>query len=76
MERLSAGERVLVGEGYVMELERRGYVSAGPWIPECVLTNPEVVSNLHREFVHAGSDVVVACTVSANMIDGDDCYFC
>ena len=38
MDRLSAGERVLVGEGYVMELERRGYVSAGPWIPECVLT--------------------------------------
>ncbi len=43
-------------EGYVFELERRGYLQAGPFVPvPCVLEHPEVVKQLHRDFVHAGS---------------------
>lgn len=44
-------------------MERRGYLQAGAFIPEVVLEHPEVVKALHEEFVHAGSDVVVAFTV-------------
>jgi len=53
---------VLVAEGYVFELERRGYLKAGPFVPEVVLENPSAVKELHEEFLRAGSDVVVACT--------------
>ena len=53
---------VLVAEGYLFELERRGYLKAGPFVPEVVLEQPEAVKQLHEEFVRAGSDVVVACT--------------
>ena len=53
-----------MAEGYLLELERRGYLQAGAFIPEVVLEHPEVVKALHDEFVHAGSDVVVAFTVS------------
>jgi betaine-homocysteine S-methyltransferase len=53
---------LLVAEGYIFELERRGYIKAGPFVPEVVLEHPEAVSQLHEEFVRAGSDVVVACT--------------
>lgn len=53
---------VLVAEGYVFELERRGYLKAGPFVPEVVLENPAAVKELHEEFLRAGSDVVVACT--------------
>jgi betaine-homocysteine S-methyltransferase len=53
---------VLVAEGYVFELERRGYLKAGPFVPEVVLENPAAVAELHEEFLRAGSDVVVACT--------------
>jgi betaine-homocysteine S-methyltransferase len=53
---------VLVAEGYVFELERRGYLKAGPFVPEVVLENPGAVKELHEEFLRAGSDVVVACT--------------
>jgi betaine-homocysteine S-methyltransferase len=53
---------VLVAEGYVFELERRGYLKAGPFVPEVVLENPEAVKVLHEEFLRAGTDVVVACT--------------
>jgi len=53
---------VLVAEGYVFELERRGYLKAGPFVPEVVLENPAAVKELHEEFLRAGSDVVIACT--------------
>ena len=64
-ERLDAGT-VLVAEGYIFELERRGFLKAGPFVPEAVLTYPEAVQGLHREFVRAGTDVVVACTYYAH----------
>ena len=53
---------VICAEGYLFELERRGYLQAGAYVPEVVLEHPELVEQLHREFVHAGSDVVEAFT--------------
>jgi len=50
----------------VFELERRGYVKAGPYVPEVVLDEPEAVRQLHREFLRAGSDVMVALTYYAH----------
>ena len=43
-------------------MERRGYLQAGAYVPEVVLEHPEVVTQLHREFIRAGSDVVQAFT--------------
>ncbi len=65
MERLSAGP-VLGAEGYVFELERRGYIKAGPYVPEVVLDFPDAVRELHREFLRAGSEVMVALTYYAH----------
>jgi betaine-homocysteine S-methyltransferase len=53
---------VVCAEGYLFECERRGYLQAGAFVPEVVLQHPDVVEGLHREFVHAGSDVVEAFT--------------
>jgi betaine-homocysteine S-methyltransferase len=64
-ERLAAGP-VICAEGYLFELERRGYVQAGAFVPEAVLDHPEVVEQLHRDFVHAGSDIVEAFTYYAH----------
>ena len=61
LERLAQGP-VLCAEGYLFEIERRGFLQAGAYVPEVVLEHPEVVTALHREFVHAGSDVVEAFT--------------
>jgi len=57
---------VICAEGYVFELERRGYLQAGAFVPEVVLEHPEAVTQLHRDFVHAGSDVVEALTYYAH----------
>lgn len=65
VESLNKGE-VLVAEGYIFELERRGYIKAGPFVPEVVLEYPDAVRELHREFLRAGSDVIVACTYYAH----------
>jgi betaine-homocysteine S-methyltransferase len=64
-ERLSSGT-VLGAEGYVFELERRGYIQAGPYVPEVVLDFPEAVRELHSEFLRAGADVMVALTYYAH----------
>jgi len=57
---------IVCAEGYIFELERRGYLQAGSFVPECILQYPEVVRQLHQDFVHAGSDVVVALTYYAH----------
>ena len=61
-ERLADGGTVICAEGYLFELERRGYLQAGAYVPEVVLDHPEAVAQLHRDFVRAGSDVVEAFT--------------
>jgi betaine-homocysteine S-methyltransferase len=64
-ERLKSGT-VLGAEGYVFELERRGYIKAGPFVPEVVLDFPDAVRELHREFLRAGAEVMVALTYYAH----------
>ena len=61
LTRLNEGP-VLCAEGYLFAMERRGYLSAGAFVPEVVLEHPEVLSQLHREFIRAGSEVVQAFT--------------
>ena len=65
LDRLAAGP-VICAEGYLFEFERRGYLQAGAFVPEVVLEEPEMVAGLHREYVHAGSDVVEAFTYYAH----------
>jgi len=53
---------VLGAEGYLFELERRGYLKSGPYVPEVVLDFPDAVRELHRELLRAGAEVMVAFT--------------
>uniref|UniRef100_A0A672HVT2 Betaine--homocysteine S-methyltransferase 1-like n=1 Tax=Salarias fasciatus TaxID=181472 RepID=A0A672HVT2_SALFA len=62
LERLDAGEVVVGDGGYVLQLERRGYVKAGHWTPEAAVEHPEAVRQLHREFLRAGADVIQTFT--------------
>jgi methionine synthase I (cobalamin-dependent) len=65
LERLAEG--IVLGDGgYLLELEKRGYVQAGPFTPEVSLTHPEALAELHREFQLAGADVLQALTFYAS----------
>src|ERR1043166_9228898 len=67
---------VVLGDGgYLIELERRGYVDSGSgrekvgtgkgsgqFTPEVAIEHPEALRELHREFLNAGSQVLQALT--------------
>lgn len=65
MGRLADGP-VLGDGGYLLELEKRGFVQAGPFTPEVVLDHPEALEGMHREFVRAGADVIQTMTFYAS----------
>lgn len=66
----------VIGDGgYLIELERRGYVDSGSgrekvgtgrgsgqFTPEVAIENPDALRELHREFLNAGSRVLQALT--------------
>ncbi|XP_071082912.1 betaine--homocysteine S-methyltransferase 1-like isoform X2 [Haliotis cracherodii] len=62
LQRLQDKEDIVVAEGYLFEFERRGLLKAGAFVPEVVIERPDLVKNLHEEFVNAGSDVCLAFT--------------
>ncbi len=65
LERLAEGP-VLGDGGYLLELEKRGYVQAGPFTPEVSITHPDALAELHREFMMAGAEVLQALTFYAS----------
>jgi len=65
LERLKEGP--VVGDGgYLLELEKRGWVRAGPFTPEVALTYPDALRELHVEFREAGAEVLQALTFYAS----------
>lgn len=65
-ERLKDGGTILCAEGYMWEVERRGFLALGNFLPEVVLERPSVIRSVHEEFVFSGSDVVEAFTYYAH----------
>ncbi len=65
IERLNSGP-VICAEGFLFEIERRGYMSSGEFVPMVSLENPDALENLHRDFQHAGSDIVQAFTYNGH----------
>ena len=65
IDRLNSGP-VICAEGFLFEIERRGYMSSGEFVPMVSLEHPEALENLHRDFQHAGSDIVQAFTYNGH----------
>ena len=65
LERLKHGP-VLGDGGYLLELEKRGWVRPGPFTPEVAIVYPEALRELHIEFREAGAEVLQALTFYAS----------
>lgn len=63
--RLDAGP-VICAEGFLFELEKRGYLTAGEFVPEVALEHPDALKALHVDFQRAGSDIVEAFTYNGH----------
>jgi len=60
-------EDVALGDGgAIFEMERRGYVSAGPFTPEVCVEHPEAVKQLQTDFARAGAQVLQALAYYAH----------
>ncbi|MSS73054.1 MAG: homocysteine S-methyltransferase family protein [Candidatus Latescibacteria bacterium] len=65
LDRLKEG--VVLGDGgYLLALESRGYVQAGPFTPEVTIEHPNALLALHQEFLHAGAEVLQVMTFYAS----------
>src|SRR5215813_8666107 len=75
LERIKEQGIVLGDGGYLIELERRGWVDSGSgrekvgtgkgsgqFTPEVAIEHPDALRELHREFLNAGSQVLQALT--------------
>ncbi|SVC38119.1 uncharacterized protein METZ01_LOCUS290973, partial [marine metagenome] len=65
LERLEK-DSVICAEGFLFEAERRGYLASGEFVPELALENPDALMNIHKDFQHAGSDIVEAFTYNGH----------
>ena len=65
IERLDQGP-VICAEGFLFEIEKRGYLASGEFVPMVALEHPEVLENLHKDFQHSGSDIVEAFTYNGH----------
>ena len=65
IERLNSGP-VICAEGFLFEIEKRGYMASGEFVPMVSLEHPKALENLHRDFQHAGSDIVQAFTYNGH----------
>ena len=65
IQRLNDGP-VICAEGFLFEVEKRGYLAAGEFVPMVALEHPEALENLHKDFQHAGSDIVQAFTYNGH----------
>jgi betaine-homocysteine S-methyltransferase len=65
IERLSEG--IVLGDGgYIIELERRGWVVTGAFTPKISMTHPEAVRELHMEMKNAGCDMLQVMALYAS----------
>ena len=63
--RLAAGETILMDGGMGSELERRGLASPTTWSGGPMLTHPELVRDIHQEYIEAGAEIIITNTFGA-----------
>jgi homocysteine S-methyltransferase len=62
-KRLAMGERMLMDGGMGSEIEHRNFPTRLPlWSAEVLLTHPEVVLQIHRDYIDAGAEIITTNT--------------
>ena len=65
LERLDS-DGVVCAKGNLFEMERRGYLTAGEFVPEVTLDHPEALKILNQDFQHTDSDVTEVFTYNGH----------
>ena len=62
--RLEAGETVLMDGGMGSEFDRRGLTTRETWSGGPMLSHPELVRDIHQEYIEAGAEIIITNTFS------------
>ena len=60
--RLAAGETILMDGGMGSEFERRGLTTPATWSGGPMLTHPDLVRDIHQEYIEAGAEIIITNT--------------
>ena len=60
--RLEAGETILMDGGMGSEFDRRGLASPTTWSGGPMLTHPELVRDIHQDYIEAGAEIIITNT--------------
>lgn len=77
-QKLARGEPIILDGGTGTDIQRRGVpMSNSTWCAEANLAHPQVVSEVHADYIKAGADIIIANTFATsallfNALDRDD----
>lgn len=67
LERAAAREIVIIDGGTGTELEKRGVpMHSSAWSARAALTHPEILKEIHQDYIRAGAELIIANTYSAS----------
>jgi len=67
IEELANGKNFLLDGGVGTEIQRKGVKTPLPlWSAKALITNPEVVRQIHTEYISAGADIIKTNTFRSN----------
>lgn len=67
---LNSGQKIIIDGGTGTELAKLGADTSdsGNWVSLSHMTNPELITKIHQNFVHSGADVIIANTYATNKL--------
>lgn len=66
-QRLMEGEKILLAGACGTEIQRRGVKTELPlWSASALLTHPEIVQKIHKDYIEAGAEIITTNTFRTN----------
>lgn len=68
-EKLTRGETIILDGGTGTDIQRRGVpMSSSTWCAEANLSHPDVVRDVHTDYIKAGADIIIANTFATSAL--------
>jgi homocysteine S-methyltransferase len=68
-EKLARGETIILDGGTGTDIQRRGVpMSSSTWCAEANISHPDVVREVHSDYIKAGADIIIANTFATSAL--------
>jgi S-methylmethionine-dependent homocysteine/selenocysteine methylase len=67
--KLQSGGIIIIDGGTGTDIQRRGAIMSGEtWCAEVNLSHPEIVQNVHEDYIRAGAEIIIANTFATSAL--------